>query len=187
MARTAFSAVKVMTPTLVVERGFTLLELMVVLAIVLIATGLIVPNLGVLDSKAFDGDVRAAVSLLNYTRRLAIVDGSPQSAHFVTLDPNDKQFAEKEMKARAARKSSWWVSNHVGLGFRQEQNQPEAKREDIIVTFFPQGGSTGGVLEFSLNDFSAKLRIDPITGRITTAYRGEELKDEKEETANAKK
>ena len=130
---------KVMTPTSAGERGFTLLELMVVLAIILIATALVVPNLGVLDSKGFDADVRAAVAVLNYTRRLAIVEGAPQSAHLLSLDPEDKKFAEKEQKAVAARNASYWVSQRVALLFRSELNQPQEKREDVEVTFFPQG------------------------------------------------
>jgi len=86
--------------------------------------------------------------------------------------------------AVAARNASYWVSQRVALLFRSELNQPQEKREDVEVTFFPQGGSTGGVLEFALKDYTAKVRIDPITGRITTAWRGDELK---EEPADAKK
>jgi len=169
------------------QRGFTLLELMVVLTIILIAAGLIIPNMSTLSNNAFDADVRDAVAVLNYTRRLAIVNGSPQTAHFVALDPADGSFSDKQSKAFAKRGPSDWINSRVKLSFRQELNQDAQKKESTDVTFFPQGGSTGGVLDFTEQDFSAHVRIDPLTGRITTAYRGEELKKEEEPDAKKKK
>ena len=108
MARTAFPGVKAMTRTSVIkqQRGFTLLELMVVLALILIAAGLIVPNLGSLDSKSFDAEVRQAVAILKYARRIAIVEGTPVTTHFTALDTKQKDFALKREQLMAAHKST---------------------------------------------------------------------------------
>jgi len=180
MAKTAFPGVKAMTRTSAVERqrGFTLLELMVVLALILIAAGLIVPNLGSLDSKSFDAEVRQAVAILKYARRIAIVEGAPVTTRFTALDPRQKDFALKREQLMAARKSTDWISDKLALKFRPEINQPEEHKDTVEFTFFPQGGSTGGVLDFSLDQLSAQIRVDPITGRITAAYHGATLNEE---------
>jgi general secretion pathway protein H len=185
MAKTAFPGVKAMTRTSVVEqqRGFTLLELMVVLALVLIAAALIVPNLGSLDTKSFDAEVRQAFAILKYARRIAVVEGAPITTHFTALDPKQQDFARKREQLMAARKATDWISDKLSLKFRPEINQPEEHKDTVEFTFFPQGGSTGGVLSFSLDQLSAQIRVDAITGRITAAYHGETLTEEKPDAA----
>ena len=42
--------------------------------------------------------------------------------------------------------------------------------EPLIVTFFPEGGSTGGTLLLRRDDRAASIHVDPITGRMETAY-----------------
>ena len=160
------------------QQGFTLLELMVVLAIILIGVGLIIPNLGSLDSKAFDAEVRQAVAILKYARRIAVVEGAPVTTSFTALDPAQKDFALKREQLMARRKATDWISDKLKLQFRTEINQPETGKETVEFTFFPQGGSTGGVLLFSLDTLSAQIRVDPITGRISAAYHGETLNEE---------
>jgi len=155
-----------------------LLELMVVLAIILIGAGLIIPNLGSLESKSFDAEVRQAVAILKYARRIAIVEGVPVTTRFMTLDSGQKDFALKREQLMAARKATDWISDKLGLKFRKEINQPDEKKESVELTFFPQGGSTGGVLIFTSNQLSAQIRIDSITGRISAAYHGATLSEE---------
>ncbi len=193
MARMAHPGVKAMTRTLAVDRqlaqvirytriarlsGFTLLELMVVLAIILIGAGLIIPNLGSLETKSFDAEVRQAVAILKYARRISIVEGSPVTTRFIALDPQQTNFALKREQLMAARKATDWISDKLSLKYRKEINQPDENKESVEVTFFPQGGSTGGVLIFASNQLSAQIRVDPITGRITAAYHGTTLNEE---------
>jgi general secretion pathway protein H len=165
-------------PGITRQQGFTLLELMVVLAIVLITAGLIIPNLGSLDSKAFDSEIRQAVAILKYARRIAVVEGAPVTTNFTALDPMQKDFALKREQLMASRKATDWISDKLSLKFRTEINQPEEKKESVQFTFFPQGGSTGGVLIFSLDTLSAQIRVDSITGRISAAYHGDTLNEE---------
>jgi general secretion pathway protein H len=163
--------------------GFTLLEMMVVLAIVLIATGLIIPNLGSFDNKTLDAEVHQAVAVLKYTRRVAIVQGREQTAHFTVLDPQQKDYPVKREQLMAARKSNDWISDSLTLEFQSELNQPAEQRDTAEVVFFPQGGSTGGVLSFARDKYSSQIRVDAITGRISAAYRGEKLNEDKLDAA----
>ena len=79
MVRMATVAAKAMTPTSLSsassQRGFTLLELILVMGIVALAAALVTPNLTGLDSRNFDAQLRDLGSQLNYARRNAIVSG----------------------------------------------------------------------------------------------------------------
>lgn len=179
-----------MTPTSVVDRcclhagaarqaaGFTLLELLVVLALILIGTGLIIPNLSTTATSSFNADVRQAVAILKYARRVAIVEGSPHVARFFALDEDSAGFATRQRELQAARNPADWISDSIELQFRSDMNQRAEDRDEIEVVFFPQGGSTGGVLAFNSNDYHADVRVDPLTGRISVAYNGEQLDEE---------
>ena len=59
--------------------GFTLLEIILVLTIIGLASVLILPNVGGLESRTFSAQARQAASLLNFARRTAIVQGRPAS------------------------------------------------------------------------------------------------------------
>lgn len=156
------------------DRGFTLLELLVVVSIIALAVGLIIPNLSVTENSVFNAEIRRAVAALTYARRIAIVQATPAVAEFRSLvDPE----AETLPEALSSERHSLWSSAGISLGFQDEfMQQPEATMQQEFV-FFPQGGSTGGTLHFTQNERSAWISIDPITGRIAVAYNGEELED----------
>jgi general secretion pathway protein H len=161
------------------SRGFTLLELLIVLSIIAIATGLIVPNLAITDNAAFNAEVRRAASALTYARRMAIVKGAPQSATLYALDPRapdyDARFAEATLKDGNAR----WASDDIVLEYQSELAPLAEKLGQITLTFFPQGGSTGGLLAFERDERRALIRVNAITGRMDLAYTGEERDDER--------
>ena len=158
--------------------GFTLLELLVVLALILIGVALIVPNLSSTANSRFNAEVRQAVAILKYTRRVAIVEGSPRAARFFTLDERSADFTAQQQKLQAQRNPSDWISTGIALQFRSELNQRPESSNKIEVVFFPQGGSTGGVLGFASDDLHAEARVDALTGRISVAYNGEQLDEE---------
>lgn len=157
--------------------GFTLLELLVVLSIIAIAAGLVVPNLSITDNAAFNADVRRAASTLTYARRMAIVKGAPQTATLYALDPESRDYEERLEKATVNDGRARWLSEEIALGFQGELELEPEPVDELEVTFFPQGGSTGGLLAFTRDERAALIRIDPITGRIDVAYNGEELDD----------
>ena len=172
-----------MTPISDVKRralqaGFTLLELLVVVIIILIAIALVIPNLNTLDNSTFNTQVRNAVASLTYTRRVAIVEARPKTVEFFALDPEAADYEELREQADDESLDASWSSEVVKLRYQSDPNQPDEEVEHVAVTFFPQGGSTGGVLNFAMDDRTAMIRIDPITGRIATAYNGEEPEKE---------
>jgi general secretion pathway protein H len=183
MAKTARRADRKMTPISDArgnfsQAGFTLLELLIVAGIIVLAVGLIIPNLNTLDNNSFNAEVRNAVASLTYTRRLAIVEATPKTAEFFALDPDSADYDELREQADAKNLDASWSSEVVKLRYQPDLNQPDEEVEHIGITFFPQGGSTGGVLNFALNDRTVVISIDPITGRIATALNDEEPEKE---------
>jgi len=74
---TRISAAKQLT------RGFTLLELVIVLAILAMGSVLVIPNISGMSARTFNAQAREAHSLLNYARRNAVVTGQPATARFL--------------------------------------------------------------------------------------------------------
>jgi general secretion pathway protein H len=160
------------------ERGFTLLELLVVLSIIAIATGLIVPSIGITDNGAFNAEVRRAAGMLTYARRMAIVKGAPQTTTLFALDPDASDYDERLEELNALPREARWESADMELSFQGDLEPEPEPLDKLVVTFFPQGGSTGGLLSFSRDERMAVIRVNAITGRIDTAYNGEELDEE---------
>lgn len=157
------------------QRGFTLLELLVVLALILLASGLILPNLNIGDNSRFTTELRQAVATLHYARRLAIVDASPRVASFHVLDSEQPDYAEQLQALQGApEQAANWHSERLALGFRYGPQEAMENVDRADITFFPEGGSSGGVLTFTLGPREAQVLVDAITGRITTAFDGEE-------------
>ena len=70
--------------------GFTLLEILLVMAIIAMASLILVPNMTGIESRTFGAQVREAQSLLNYARRLAVVSGQPSTASLFVSQPEER-------------------------------------------------------------------------------------------------
>jgi general secretion pathway protein H len=159
-------------------RGFTLLELLIVLTVIGLALGLTIPTLTGGDRGSFRGEVRRAVATLNYARRAATVEATPWTASMQALDPENPDYAERKTALEQEAEppaTTRWISEAVALGFQLDENENSETVEVVEFTFFPQGGSTGGILTLSRAAQSARVRVDPITGRIATAYGTEDF------------
>jgi len=169
-------AAKMMTPISVFNRaktqkrqissaGFTLLELVLVLSIIAMASILVLPTVGSLEGRTFSAQVRAASSLLNYARRTAVVTGQPSTASFYPI------LDEEEDDANTRRSSvGTWQSNGANLHFRDSTDRESEIQELIEITFYPEGGSTGGTLLLEQGVQQVSIKIDPFTGRVVTEY-----------------
>ncbi|MFT4888452.1 MAG: general secretion pathway protein H [Pseudohongiellaceae bacterium] len=182
MERTVLKAAKKMTPTLAFkatqpqktsksQAGFTLLEILLVLTIIGMASALVVPNITNFESRTFDAQIRQANSLLNYARRIAVVKGQPAVVSFIINSDGSKETRERRISPVGE-----WHSEGIQLRFRDSSDREVEIDDRIDITFFPEGGSTGGTLLISLADTaegeSIAIQIDPFTGRIDTTSVG---------------
>lgn len=140
--------------------GFTLLEILLVLTIIGMASIFIVPNVSNLESRTFTSQVRQAVSLLNYARRTAIVQGSPASVVFYT-----RPMAESESSDSAISVGHWEFSYGAMTFVDSTDIELEVDDKKEIV-FYPEGGSTGGTFFLSYQGQERKIEIDSFSGRV---------------------
>jgi general secretion pathway protein H len=141
---------------------------MLVLAIIAMASVVVVPNLGGLESRTFSAQVREASSLLNYTRRMAVVTGQPATAsfHFGSDAAEEVNRSNRNGPALVGR----WQSSGLALRYRDSADREIEVEDKIDITFYPEGGSTGGTLNLQQDDRAASIAVDPFTGRVTAEF-----------------
>lgn len=140
------------------------MEILLVLAIIGMASIIVVPNIGGLESRTFTAQVREANSLLNYARRIAVVSGQPATASFDMT--NESALDASRPRAAVGR----WQSHGVALSYRDSADRESDVEDNIDITFFPEGGSTGGTLMLQQGDRVASIAVDPFTGRVTAEF-----------------
>lgn len=149
-------------------RGFTLLEIILVLAIIATASILVVPNLGGFEARTFSTQLRQAQSLLNYARRNAVVSGQASTVSFNVMSPDESERSgPADETVSLSNIVATWNGPGVRLRFRDSTDREVEVEESTEVTFYPEGGSTGGVLLFAQADQTGVIDIDPFTGRVS--------------------
>ena len=143
--------------------GFTLLEILLVLTIIGMASVLIVPNIGNLESRTFSTQIRQASNLLNYARRTAVVHGQPASIEFYA--EREDGLVDSDMVSSRVSVGSW-ESAGAEIIFIDSTERETVVESKIEITFFPEGGSTGGKLMLVLDERHATIEINPFTGRV---------------------
>jgi general secretion pathway protein H len=162
-----------MTPTSVgsihFQRGFTLLELLLVLGILAMMATLIGPGLNSLDSPGFNAQVRQASSLLNYARRRAVVEGQTQRIEFFPMNVTATDATDATQPADdSAGVAGRWTSSNMELWFSAATDRSQQQQAVLSVSFFPEGGSTGGELVFRQGERQRALTVDPFSGRVSS-------------------
>ncbi len=147
------------------QRGFTLLEILLVVAIMALAAVIVIPSVGSLEGRSFNAQVRNAHTLLNYARRTAVVSGHPASIAFAVNQESEE--SEADAPLRLARDNvGLWQFEGAELHFQDSTDQENEVESLLEVSFFPEGGSTGGTLVFAQAQQRATIHIDPFTGRV---------------------
>ncbi len=170
----AVLAVRTMTPTLAIKgstAGFTLLELMIVLAILAMGSVLLIPSIGNMSSRTFTAQVREVNALLNYTRRTAVVTGQPANVQFFPAEDEDEVSPSVSETIESSLSSGErWQARGIELAYEDSTELQHEVDDGITITFFPEGGSTGGSLILSLGEREAVISIDPFSGKVATEY-----------------
>ena len=149
-----------------------------VLSIVVLATAIIIPNISATDNNMLIAQVRQTASAFNYARRLAIVEGAPQVATLLQMDPEDPDYPDIKGEILHRTTVPLMESFDVEISFQEDINSEPEVLEIIDIVFYPQGGSTGGILNFTYGDLTSSIRVDPITGKINIYNSGEEPEDD---------
>ncbi len=148
--------------TLSAAAGFTLLEIILVLALIGAASMIVIPNVSSLDSRSLNVELRQAHTLLNHARRTAVVRGLPSSATFYP-----RHESEDSLPLAARTSVGRWQSEDTELSYVDSTDQEVAIEEKLEIVFYPEGGSTGGQLLFAQGDREVAIAVDPFTGRVS--------------------
>jgi general secretion pathway protein H len=138
------------------SRGFTLIELVVVLLIVGVAAAVLVPSIG-RGSEALRArsQVSGFSAFLRHAREQAVTRREVQE---VRIDPQ-----ARVVVLTGAGNDTPRLSRRLGEGWRIQATPPGA----LTVTFHPQGLSSGG--SFRIEAAGGRVfvvTVDPLTGRV---------------------
>jgi general secretion pathway protein H len=139
------------------ERGFTLVELMVVMVIIALIMGLVSTSMSrSISSAEARSATRKLVANLRYTRTRAIVDKS-EKVFMVNVD---------ERSYRAPGRKQVTLPEEVDLTLTTARSEMTSENVGGI-RFFPDGGSTGGHIELTVNGREYRINVAWLTGEAS--------------------
>ncbi len=136
------------------SRGFTLVELMVVMVIIALIMGLVATSM---SSSISSAEARAAsrklVASLRYTRARAILDKKEQ---VLLVDIDNRSYQAPGRKQ---------INLPEGVDMTITTARSELTSESVAgIRFFPDGGSTGGHIELFINGREYRINVAWLTG-----------------------
>ena len=138
-----------------VDRGFTLLELLVVVTILAFASALVGVNLGG-DRASLDSIARTLVTDLRYVRSRAMV-GNADTA--LTLDLTRNVYYSRAANIDRP------LPDSVALELTVDQRDTGDRRGRIV--FYPDGSSSGGEVRLTRNGRSLEITTAWLNGYVT--------------------
>jgi len=143
-------------------RGFTLIEIIIVLFIIGIATGLVgimvSSNSGNLEVRTFTKELSA---VLRYARSHAV---SEKKSYCFVIDREEEMYRLYVHGAGEEKEADTVISKSIPEEIEIIRSEND---EEVDIEFFPQGNSTGGVMQVARDgkvDFL--VIINKITGRV---------------------
>ena len=137
------------------ERGFTLLELIVTLLILMIVVGISVPVVGrSSDAVRSRAEVAGFSAILRHARERAITS---RVSHSVVIDP-----ANHAMTVLAGPEGEVRETRQLPERMTVEATPPQA----LTVRFEPQGTSSGADYKVKTGEVVYRVTVDPVTGRV---------------------
>jgi prepilin-type N-terminal cleavage/methylation domain-containing protein len=156
-------------------RGFTLLEVLLVCVLLALAAGLTTTFLSGSDQKSFTVNLGQVSALLRNARRQAIVTGVEKEVVLAT------EVAEEDPDDESPPSPPDWIDETMQLRFAASLDESFEETTEVVVTFFPVGSSTGGVIELSDGERDSFLHVSPFTGKLIVEQRFTDLEDRLEE------
>jgi general secretion pathway protein H len=136
--------------------GFTLLELIITLAILAVVVALVTPSIGrSTESIRVRAEVAGFAALLRHARERAIVSQKPQA---VVVDLTNQRISRRSGGPDGEVRETRVLPDR----FTIEATPPPA----LVVRFDAQGGSSGGDFRLSSGSITWRVTVDPLTGRV---------------------
>jgi general secretion pathway protein H len=141
------------------SRGFTLLELLVVLVIASLAIGLVGPAFQrLMPGLTLEAESRKLVALLRHARSQAILGGAPVSI---------SQDAETGGLLLSYREQPYLLPEALSLVLQSGPGRSEGFPGQAQILFYPRGDSSGGSVSLSMvSGRSEEIEVDWLSGRV---------------------
>ena len=136
------------------SQGFTLVEIMVVMVIIALVMGMVATSMSrSISSAEARAATRKVVASLRYTRARAIIDKAEQVFEINVDNRSYKAPGRKQ------------VTLPEGVDITVTTARSEMTSEEVAgIRFFPDGGSTGGHIELTINEREYRVNIAWLTG-----------------------
>lgn len=141
--------------------GFTLLEILLVVSIIGLTALLIIPSMDMGQTTVLKAQVREAVAILNHARRSAIIHSRPMIASF-------------SLSSTAQSTPGQWVSRGATVEWGKQDKKESVTEASHEITFYPEGGSSGGEFSLVQDDYKITITVNPLTGKVETKSVDEE-------------
>ena len=140
-------------------RGFTLLELIVTMAIVAVVVGLTIPAVGhFTEGIRMRAEVAGFSALLRHARERAIVS---QKSQAVVVDAAAHRISVRTGGPDGEVRETRVLPEQLTV----EATPPPA----LVVRFEPQGGSSGGDFRLASGAITYRVTVDALTGRVRSS------------------
>ena len=140
------------------DAGFTLVELLVVLTVMaLVLTAIPLAYQGIVPRAQLRDATAVVVSHLKQARLTAMEEGRVVSLPFENGDP---------LPAPLPQVSDDMPDEDTVRYIPFESSDSSTNPGTTILTFHPDGGSSGGTLDLSHGDLSTQITVDWLTGRV---------------------
>jgi type II secretion system protein H len=161
------------------KKSFTLVELLVVLAVIAIVAGVVIPRIaGSLESRQLREATASLAHMARTTRALAMAQ---QRTYTMKIDVNRggwsirQENGGKEKKGPA--RMSWLKNGRLPKGVRVVKfSTPESiEGKEGEIMFGPDGTSSGAMIELGCESRTMSLVVHPHNGRVVCGENREQM------------
>lgn len=140
------------------QRGFTLLEILLVLALLGLAYALVPPFIAVGGSTTeLKAAARKVAAGLRLARTQAILHGQETALHF------DVEARQLYLDGEARRHS---LPKAVRIEVFTAESEVSADTRMAAIRFYPNGSSTGGRVTLAMGEWAFMVDVDWLTGQV---------------------
>lgn len=155
-------------------RGFTLIEVLVVVIIIGIASAMVVPSLLAAGSLSIQGAARLIIADLVYAQNEAVARHEPHRIQFFIDQPNQNYYAMFDNDDELL--ESAWVGGEYLVDFSSDSRLEGIRIVSVdfdgesTLTFDELGApSSGGEIEITDGNSTYRITVAPFTGRVNVA------------------